>query len=158
MKFFQNITNLDDLKKEYKRLCKIHHPDLGGNTKVMQDINAEYDQMLETQVFKNHFESENCKTSAEVEKAMREVIEKLIILKGISLEICGTWLWITGKTYPVKSQIKAAGCFFARKKVAWYWRPAEQKSSNRKPLSLDKIRERHGSINIINNKKVYSLA
>ena len=157
MQFFQNIIDLHDLKKEYKKLCKIHHPDLGGSTKVMQQINRQYNEILETQVFQDHFKSEECKTSMEVEKAMREVIEKLIVLKGISLEICGTWLWITGNTYPVKEAIKAAGCYFARKKVAWYWRPAEQKSNNRKPLSLDKIRERHGSINIINNKKVYAL-
>jgi len=157
MEYFENIIDLESLKKEYKRLCKIHHPDLGGSTKVMQDINRQYNEILETQVFQDHFKSEDCKTSMEVERAMREVIEKIIALQGIVLEICGTWLWITGNTYPVKDAIKAAGCFFARKKKAWYWRPAEQKSSNRKPLTLEQIRKRHGTINIVNNKKVYSL-
>ena len=156
MKHFQNIRTLKDLKEKYKALCKLHHPDLGGDTATMQEINAEYDKMLKTQAFSTYFKSENCKTSAEVEKAMRKVIEKLIALKGITLEICGTWLWITGETYPVKKYIKKAGCFFARKKCAWYWRPAEQKSKSRKPLSLEQIRERHGTINIANNK-VFSL-
>ena len=145
MKFFNKVTNLDELKKEYRRLCRIHHPDLGGDTETMKLLNAEYEQVLNTASFQAHFAAEGCRTDIETERAMREVIEKLIVLEGITLEICGTWLWITGNTYPVKDKIKAAGFWFARKKCAWYWRPAESKSRNKQPLSLEEIRERHGS-------------
>ena len=156
MQYFTNITTIEGLKAKYKELCKRHHPDLGGSTEAMQAINEEYEQMLKTRVFQDHFKKEGCRTSADVEKAMRDVIEKVIVLEGISIEICGTWLWITGTTYPVKDRIKAAGCFFAKKKVAWYWRPKEQKSKNKKPLSLEQIREKHGSRHIKTNK-VYQI-
>ena len=43
MKYFSGISNLDDLKREYKRLALANHPDRGGDTATMQLINAEYD-------------------------------------------------------------------------------------------------------------------
>lgn len=46
MKYFENIATLDDLKKEYRRLAMIHHPDVGGDTATMQEINAEYDRLF----------------------------------------------------------------------------------------------------------------
>lgn len=46
MKFFTNCATLDELKKEYRRLAMIHHPDHGGDTATMQAINAEYDAVF----------------------------------------------------------------------------------------------------------------
>lgn len=43
MKYFAAINNLEELKREYKRLAMQHHPDRGGDTATMQAINAEYD-------------------------------------------------------------------------------------------------------------------
>lgn len=44
MKYFTNCTTLEDLKKEYRRLTMLHHPDRGGDTATMQAINAEHDR------------------------------------------------------------------------------------------------------------------
>ncbi|MCU4864236.1 molecular chaperone DnaJ, partial [Bacillus cereus] len=30
MVYFQSVTTLEELKKQYKKLAKKHHPDLGG--------------------------------------------------------------------------------------------------------------------------------
>ena len=46
MKYFENIATLDDLKKAYRHLAMIHHPDVGGDTATMQEINAEYDRLF----------------------------------------------------------------------------------------------------------------
>ena len=46
MKYFRNINTLEELRKVYKELLKIHHPDNGGNVAEMQEINAEYDKMF----------------------------------------------------------------------------------------------------------------
>ena len=43
MKYFTNCTTLEALKKEYRRLCMLHHPDRGGDTATMAAINDEYD-------------------------------------------------------------------------------------------------------------------
>lgn len=46
MKYFTNCKTLDELKKEYRRLAMANHPDRGGDTAVMQAINAEYDAVF----------------------------------------------------------------------------------------------------------------
>ena len=43
MKYFTNCATLDELKKEFRRLCMLHHPDRGGDTATMAAINAEYE-------------------------------------------------------------------------------------------------------------------
>ncbi len=44
--FFKNIINLDDLKSQYKKLARIHHPDCGGDTQNMQILNNEFDALF----------------------------------------------------------------------------------------------------------------
>lgn len=46
MKYFTNCTTLDELKKEFRRLCMVHHPDRGGDTATMAAINAEYEALF----------------------------------------------------------------------------------------------------------------
>ena len=47
MIYFQNIQSLADLKKEYRRLAMLHHPDKGGDTAVMQQVNTEFGKLFE---------------------------------------------------------------------------------------------------------------
>lgn len=42
MEHFKNVKSLKDLRARYLELVKEHHPDHGGDTAVMQEINAEY--------------------------------------------------------------------------------------------------------------------
>lgn len=46
MKYFTTCTTLDELKKEFRRLAMLHHPDHGGDTETMKAINAEYDAVF----------------------------------------------------------------------------------------------------------------
>ena len=45
-KFFESCKTLDELKKEFRRLAMLNHPDKGGSTATMQEINAEYDRLF----------------------------------------------------------------------------------------------------------------
>ena len=56
-KYFENISTLEELRKQYKELLKLHHPDNGGNVLEMQEINAEYDRLFKA--LKNQHEN-NC--------------------------------------------------------------------------------------------------
>ena len=47
MTYFQNIHSLADLKKEYRRLALQHHPDKGGDTAVMQQVNVEFETLYD---------------------------------------------------------------------------------------------------------------
>lgn len=46
MKYFAACTTLEALKKEYRRLCMVHHPDRGGDAATMAAINNEYDAVF----------------------------------------------------------------------------------------------------------------
>ncbi len=141
MGYFAGIKNLDDLKTVYRDLCKKHHPDLGGDTATMQAINAEYSKIL-----KDGF-MDFGQSTAEIEEAIRDIIEKATVLDGLIIELCGRWIWFTGETFKWKNQLKALGCFFASRKKAWYWRPEdEERKGPHKPLELDQIKEKYGSI------------
>jgi hypothetical protein len=41
-RYFDHITDPDALKKEYRRLTFLHHPDKGGTNAEMQEINAQH--------------------------------------------------------------------------------------------------------------------
>lgn len=54
-KYFKDINTLEELRKQYRDLLKKYHPDnKGGNTKITQEINAEYDRLFK--VLKNTHE------------------------------------------------------------------------------------------------------
>ena len=45
--FFIGVESKSALKKRYKQLLKIYHPDnLCGDTETLQEINREYDRLL----------------------------------------------------------------------------------------------------------------
>ncbi len=46
MKYFAQCKNLEELKKEFRRLAMIHHPDRGGDAEIMKTINNEYDAVF----------------------------------------------------------------------------------------------------------------
>ena len=48
MKYFNNVNTLDELRKEYRRLSMIHHPDKGGDPEVMKDVNNEYEKLFDS--------------------------------------------------------------------------------------------------------------
>ena len=140
MTHFVDIADLDDLKKAYRNLCKLHHPDKGGCEETMKAINAEYSYMLKNYGF--DFKG----SSVEIEEQIRDIIEQTETLKGLIVELCGRWVWFTGDTRTHKDKLKSIGCFWASKKLAWYWRPQDEaKKGAHKTYTLDKIRETHGS-------------
>ena len=155
MKWFNNPQTLEDLKKEYKKLVFKHHPDKGGKTSDMQEINAEYDKLFAK--LKNVHKSASGETytakeeSTEAPEEYREIVEKLIHLDGIEIEICGSWLWITGNTYENREALKSLGFKYSKNKNAWYFHTAGYKKLSRKSFSLDEIRDLWGSEKVSTN-------
>lgn len=148
MKWFVPIpSTLEELKKQYKRLALKHHPDRGGTTADMQEINSEYDQLFERLKTIHCTVGGDTYTATIDEKAadFRDIINRLIVLDGIKIEICGSWLWISGDTFRHKATLKDCGFRWAHSKKAWYYHGGEYKKKSKKTLTLDEIRTLYGS-------------
>jgi len=149
--FFVNCHSVDELKKEFRRLAFIHHPDKGGSNEAMQALNTEFTSRLSyiTTSASQDDVNYDAETETTIGEMYRDVIEKIIHLPNIKVEICGSWIWVSGETKPVHNALKNAGLWWASKKEKWYWKPPEQpRKHRRKPMSMSWIRQRYGSVNI----------
>ena len=147
MKYFNNIHTLEELRKEYKRLVKQYHPDNGGDPETIKAINAEYDQMFDR--LKDSDTSTNNSKNAkrwdkEEDQKIREAINRIIHHENITIEIVGCWVWVSGNTYPVKSELKEAGYKFSGNRKSWYWHSDEQKRKGASKRSMDELKAFYG--------------
>lgn len=147
MKYFSNCTSVDQIKSLYKKLAMQHHPDRGGDTYTMQQINTEYAFACAKAMRAEGFTVTETNQRIKLSEEYRKVIERIIALPGIAIEVVGHWIWVTGDTYAVRDKLKAAGLFFAPKKQAWYYRSEIFKTKGGKK-SLDEIRRKYGSEHI----------
>lgn len=155
MKHFKNIQTLEELKKRYKQLAMVFHPDKGGSTAIMQEVNNEYDKMFT--LLKDKANKTEATKTTETPEEYKNIVNILVNLVGIEVEICGAWLWISGDTKQHKDTLKRGGCYWASKKEMWYWRPADQKVKGKSNMSIDDIRAKYGSEKI-NSRRQYAIA
>jgi curved DNA-binding protein CbpA len=148
MKYFINPQTIEELKQQYKKLAMHYHPDMGGSTADMQAINAEYESLFAVLKNKHTDGSQNTTTDAE-DKANNEefkaIIEALIHLDGINIEIIGSWIWVTGNTFPHREKLKELHFTWCKTKTAWTWHEDEYKKHYNKQYSLEEIRKMWGS-------------
>lgn len=148
MKWFNTTpTTAEELKKQYKTLAMAHHPDRGGNTSDMQEINNEYDILFEK--LKNiHTNAEGkiyTKETNERANDFKDIINKLIKFNGVHIEICGSWIWVTGCTIDYRNELKTMGFRWSKSKVAWYFHRDEYKKTSKRTFTMDEIRSLYGS-------------
>ena len=155
LQFFKDFNqNLQTVKKRFKELAFLHHPDRGGNTATMQAVNGEYEYIIKNQLFTfaNDYEKENYNEAYELRYP--DIIIQLMQLPALEIELCGNWLWIGGVTYPVRKELSKIGCLFSPKKLMWYYRPEDFKhGKNKKTVDIDTIRHKYGSTPILEQEK-----
>lgn len=152
--YFLSCRSLEEVKRKYKELALLHHPDRGGDTATMQEINAQYEAILKNPIFAF---SEQSEVDQQEFIKYPEIINQIMGLHGLIIEIIGNWIWLSGNTYSHRLQLKQIGFYFAPKKLMWYYRPPDYKSSNRKPKSIESIRSKYGSDKINNSKSNFEL-
>ena len=161
-RYFINVNTLEQLRRQYKDLLKRFHPDNGGSEEVMKAVNVEYDKLFK--VLRDRHESksadgQNGTDSAkstynanmydwENDKALREVLQKIINFSGIEAEIAGQWIWISGNTYAYRKDLKDIGFKWASQKKMWYWKSEAYQKKSRKTLSMEEIRNYYGSTRV----------
>jgi len=135
---------LKQCKNAYQRMMMKYHPDRNpAELEMAKALNAAWEclQHLDwTRPVSNEYGDD-----IHYAEALSAFINAMLNLSGITIEVCGSWVWVSGNTKPHKDNIKAAGGKWAPKKQEWYFRPKEWKSSNHSKWDMSKIRASFGS-------------
>lgn len=147
MTYFKTCKTLNEVKAEYKILAKQYHSDVSGydTTAIMQEINKEYSYAIAKIAKGGNLSTEDIESEILNAEAYKNAVSVVTNLPGITVELCGGWLWIGGNTYPVRNALKEAGFYFASAKKMWYFRTAEYAVRSHKSHSIDEIRTKYGS-------------
>ena len=160
VKFLKEATNLQELKKLYFELSKKHHPDMGGNSEIMKAINNEYDY-LKTVLENADNTAKNQYESAKTMDAFKDIIDIIIVYPNITIEIIGSWLWISGKgTFAIRDDVlySKLNCKYSKAQKKFYWfQGIENKQGKYKGGHLKKAIAKYG-VQKIQSEKGFVLA
>lgn len=150
MKYFHNVDCVEELKAQYRKLAMKNHPDRGGTKEAMQEINEEYSALFEK--YKNIHAGTNRETGAretyrayqatnEAPEEFINIISELLKMDGLTVELCGRWLWIGGETMKHKENLKKIGCKWSSAKKLWSFHHQDSAVSpwKRKSWSMEQI-------------------
>jgi len=132
---FKEVTGINEAKKIYKILAKRLHPDVGGSEEEFKILNSVYTELIEHKIYF----SSGVKIDIELEK----IISLILYFENITIELIGSWIWVSGDTKSIKDKLKELGFKWASKKKMWYF--GEMKAKNLKPKSMNEIKNKYGS-------------
>lgn len=149
LNYFHNCNTVEDVKRKYRELALAYHPDRGGDTETMREINAEYHKVLESLSGQQSKDKKGgihtYHYNKDVEQAIIDKLDELfqLDLSECTVALIGLWIWVFGETKPLKEQLKACGFKFQGHRQAWSWKPYKGKS-RRNPRSLQWVATRYG--------------
>lgn len=141
----RNIQSLDQLKKEYYKLAKKHHPDAGGSEAAFKALQAEYEELTNNYLKYGNFTNKEKQVEVEIDERYMAVVNEIMRIPGIDVEIVGSWIWVGGLTYPVKDELKKLGFMFAPLKKMWYINTTGTKTKKGKEMDIESIRKKYGT-------------
>ena len=126
LKYFNQCKSLDEVKAEYKRYVQRLLPREGnaGDPSELVHVENEYHEISQRPKFQDLTEEVKEEYLGYPNKV------KILIRLGLDLEMCGSWLWVSGNTIDHKEQLKELGLRYSPNKKMWYYRPKWSRSAN----------------------------
>lgn len=119
-KWFKGCKTAEEGKQLYRELVRKFHPDNGGTGDEIKEINNEFrlwwDRYKDIHTNSAGETYRAKESTTETAEEFIDIIRNLSGLSGIDVELCGSWLWISGNTYPVKDQLLSFGCRWSKGK------------------------------------------
>ena len=135
IKEFSEVTGINEAKKVYKTLAKKLHPDVGGSEEEFKLLNAIYNDFIENKIyFSNDFK---------IDLDLEKIISQILHFENITIELVGSWIWLSGDTKEIKDKLTELGFKWASRKKMWYY--GEMKGKGHGEKSLDEIKDKYGS-------------
>ena len=140
----------ETIKAAYHAAALANHPDRVGDasTHIMQAINEAYDAI------KNFTGSVEYEAGTGYGSELSEAIQAIINFDRLDIEVCGSWIWVSGTTgektdemTAIRSALKGAGFRWHKPKSKWYKNPKSdlKRKARRSNVDMDQIRDRYGS-------------
>jgi len=110
-------------------------------------LNSIYNHILEHGIYF----SNDSKFELELEK----IISQILHYDNITIEVIGSWIWLSGDTKIIKDKLKDLSFKWASKKKMWYY--GEMKGRNHKQKSMNEIKSKYGC-ETLKSKGKYKIA
>ena len=161
--YFNNLETVEQIKKEYRKLCMKYHPDRNnGDTEIMKQINVEYKTALKNVDGQTTTDSNGKEHTyyynEQTEQDLIDKINQLLSLNMIDVDVfqIGYWLWIQGNTKPYKEQLKQLDCKYNGKRKCWYFHTGKARKSYSK-AGLTELAMKYGYKQFDNDKPQLAL-
>lgn len=156
LKWFKGVKTQKEAKSLYHKLCRQYHPDISGKdtTAEMQEINAEFERVFDTlprdtntnagaEAHKTEAHKNGNETTKQTAQRFMKIIQKLVKCEGLTIEIVGSWIWLSGTTYKYMRCIKQMGFKYSIKHKKYYLADGET-SRRGSRYSFEQICDRYG--------------
>jgi hypothetical protein len=151
MKYFTETgRDVPTIKKEYRRLAHLLHPDKGGDVVEMQRLNSEYLEALRLADGSSYKDEDKVYTYTYNESTEIEIINKLQELltnnidKIANIFLIGSWVWVLDTKKEDREKLKELKLRWSGQRRAWYFHTGKYRTFSSK-RGLQSIANKYGA-------------
>ena len=149
--YFVNCQTAEELKKEYHKLAMKMHPDNGGDENEFKQMQIEFSKLWN--VLKNVHVTKDGKTydttgtdraTTETAEEFMDIINRLMFVDALHVEMCGSWIWVSGDTKSYREFLKELGFQYSANKQMWYYHKDQKRKfyKGKKAWTIDQEKEK----------------